>query len=318
MKILITGGAGYLGSVLTHSILDSAIRHQVTVLDNFRHKVPSLSFMTRDPFLNIVKGDVRDHGLMKKLIATHDIVVHLAAIVGAPACKQNEQMAASINVAATMELSKLISREQLFLFPMTNSGYGTGGEEWCTEESPLKPVSAYGIHKVMAETYVLDAGGISFRFATLFGPSFRMRLDLMVNDFVYQASQKRGILLYEPHFRRNFLHVEDAACLFHSTITEWIDNCFPFKGQVFNAGNDECNCTKEELCRLVQQHAERFSWVVADGKDPDQRNYMVSNKKILSEGFWKPKKNLEQGIQELMRTYIMDCFENSGYMWRNA
>jgi nucleoside-diphosphate-sugar epimerase len=299
MKTLIVGGAGYLGSVLTTLLLG---RNQcgVTVLDTFAHG-NTLGHVAGHPELKLVRGDCRDKALMASLLKDHDVIIPLAAVVGAPACEVDPVAAESINHLAIAGLCSMVSKDQKVIMPNTNSGYGIGepGVE-CTEESPLRPISLYGQTKVRAELCVLNAGGVSLRLATLFGMSSRMRLDLLVNDFVYRAVNDRVVVLFESHFKRNYLHVHDAARAFIHAIGA--GGGLP--NGVYNVGLSDANLSKKELCEAIAKHAP-FSFTDAPiGEDPDKRDYVVSNAKIEATGF-KPVWSLDDGIRELINGYAM-------------
>lgn len=297
MKVLITGGAGYLGSVLTHAMLVRGF--EVAVLDNFRHGVASLNHLCSYPKLHIFRGDCRSFG---KEISQFDVLVPLAALVGAPLCDDNPVDAWEINCRAVAELVLNAKPHQIIVYPNTNSGYGIGGQHLCTEGDVLKPLSTYGRSKVKAEAHVLAHPlGVAFRFATLFGASPRMRLDLMVNEFVYQAVRNKSIVLFEQDYRRNFLHVRDAA----EAIIFAIKNIEMMKGQTFNAGNSEANTTKRGVCEEIKRCVPKEDFCIEEasfGTDPDKRDYIVSNEKLEALG-WKPQYSLRDGIEELIRCY---------------
>jgi nucleoside-diphosphate-sugar epimerase len=300
-KILVTGGAGYLGSVLIPMLLERG--HDVTVLDNFRHKQPSLMSWCHNPRLSIVNGDVSQ--VDKVFFRQADIVIPLAALVGAPLCSREPWTARTVNTSEIKFLCSNARPDQVILFPMTNSGYGAGvGEAECTEDSPLTPISLYGQSKVQAEQAVLiHPQGVSFRFATLFGCSPRMRLDLLVNDFTYRAVRDRALTLFEGSFRRNYLHVRDAAELFLFAI----ENAESKKmfGQAYNAGLSSANLSKRELCAKIAEHVPGFVWnEAAVGEDPDKRDYIVSNAKLEALG-WRPQNTLDDGIRELVKSFAM-------------
>lgn len=299
-RVLVTGGAGYIGSVLCGELLREG--YAVTVLDSLVYGQSPLLTLASDPHFNFVKGDVLDERVVKDLVAKHDAVVHLAAIVGAPACKANPTLARLVNLDAVEMLVRHLSTSQKLLFPNTNSGYGIGKkDEECTEDSPLTPVSEYGKQKVAAEKIVLNKNGISFRLATVFGMSPRMRLDLMVNDFTYRAYSDHSIVLFEEHFRRNFIHVRDVANAFVFGLREYER----MKGGVFNVGLSEANLTKRELCERIREHVTDFYIHSAEiGSDPDRRDYIVSNAKIESFGF-RPQHSLDDGITELLKGFPM-------------
>ena len=296
-NILITGGAGYLGSTMVPMFLHAG--HSVTVIDNFLFKQNSLAQVCHKEKFDVVNGDCRDENLLKPL----------AAIVGAPACNRDRIGAESTNLGAIRSLLKLSSKEQRFLTPITNSGYGIGeAGKFCTEETPLNPISWYGKTKVMAEEEAFARGNaISFRLATVFGMSPRMRIDLLVNDFTYRAINDRALVLFESHFKRNFIHVRDVARAF----LHGIDNFGTMKDQAYNVGLSDANLSKWELCEVIKTHVPDFYFVEAEvGEDPDKRDYIVSNAKIEATGF-KPAYGLDQGVPELIKGYRM--IKNSIY-----
>jgi nucleoside-diphosphate-sugar epimerase len=299
VRILCTGGAGYIGSILVPALLEAG--HEVTVLDNFRWGQCSLAHVCHDPALKIVRGDVRDNWLMSVLLNDVDLVMPLAALVGAPLCEADVEGAIGTNFGA---VSWLCDNTDLpIIIPITNSGYGIGepGKE-CTEESPLRPISLYGRTKVQAENAVLDRGNaISLRLATVFGMSPRMRLDLLVNDFVYRAVTDRALVLFEAHFKRNFIHIRDTARAFLHAI----DNFDAMKGRPYNVGLSDANLSKLELCDRIRQHVPAFTFVEAPiGEDPDRRDYVVSNARIEATGF-QTAYSLDDGIIELIKGFRM-------------
>jgi nucleoside-diphosphate-sugar epimerase len=301
MKILITGGAGYIGSVLTPTLLASG--HEVTVLDNFRFRQNSLLDCCHYPGLSLVRGDCRDETLMKRCVARSDLIVPLAALVGAPLCEQDRAAAESTNYEAVAMLCRLAGGEQRIVFPTTNSGYGIGERGVvCTEETPLRPISLYGTTKVRAEEAVLQReNSVSFRLATVFGLSPRMRTDLLVNDFVYRAVTDRAVVVFEGHFKRNYIHIRDVARVFLHAI----DRFEEMKGRAFNVGLDDANLSKLELCAAIQKQVPGFVCLQAPiGKDPDQRDYIVSNARLQATGF-RTEWSLERGITELIKGYTI-------------
>ena len=298
-EILITGGAGYVGSVMTEHFLESGC--SVTVLDDFRYRQTSLLHLCRYKTLRIVRGDVREAGVVKPLIKDADAIIPLAAVVGAPACDRYPQESRSINVGAVKLIDRLRSRDQRVLFPVTNSGYGIGlAGSLCTEKSPLRPISRYGRQKVEAEMALMDSGNaIAFRLATAFGVSPRMRIDLLVNDFTHRALTDGVIVLFEAHFQRNYIHVRDIARVFEFGLK----NFSRMKNEVYNIGLSSANLSKLELCRVIKKHLPQLAIITSEvGKDPDQRNYIVSNEKIEKAGF-RPRYSLDWGIEELIRAY---------------
>lgn len=300
-KILITGGAGYIGSVLTPLLLQEG--HSVTILDNFLFNQPTLLDSCINPNFSAVRGDSRDKNLMTRLMKDADYIIPLAAIVGAPACNLDTIAAVSINLDAIKLILSLRSPNQRIVLPNTNSGYGIGEKgSFCTEESPLQPISLYGRTKVDAERTVLDAGNcITFRLATVFGLSPRMRIDLLVNDFVYRAVNDRAVVIFEGHAKRNYIHIRDVARAFLHAIT----NFEKMQGQPYNVGLSDANLSKLELCDEIRKHIPGFVSLEAPiGEDPDKRDYIVSNEKIEKAGF-KPRYGIHDGIKELMKGYTI-------------
>lgn len=300
-RILVTGGAGYLGSILVPELL--AAGHQVTVLDNFMYKQASLNHVCHNPKFSVVKGDVRIESTLLPLLRETDIVIPLAALVGAPLCKQDPVGATSTNRDAILSMLKHLSPQQLVLMPTTNSAYGSGDENnFCTEESPLNPISQYAIEKVEVEKHLMQhPSAVSFRLATVFGMSPRMRLDLLVNDFTYRAVHDRFVVLFESHFKRNYIHVRDIARVFLHAI----GSAERMTGQIYNVGLSDANVSKGELCERIRQQIPDFTFLEAPvGKDPDQRNYVVSNAKLEATGF-KTSVSLDAGIAELIKGYAM-------------
>jgi nucleoside-diphosphate-sugar epimerase len=300
-RILITGGAGYLGCVLVPTLL--AAGYQVTLLDRFPDGDAVLADCCRYDAFSPVKGDVRDDRLLRKLLAQADIVMPLAALVGAPLCAQNPLDAVAINRDAVIKVLGMLSRNQRLIFATSNSGYGIGEKDrYCTEESPLRPVSLYGTTKVEAERAILDSGnGITLRLATVFGMSPRMRIDLLVNDFTYRAVTDRAVIVFEGHFKRNYIHLRDVAKAFMHAVTNYAG----MNNQPYNVGLSEANLSKLELCAKIKEHVPQFVYVEAPiGEDPDKRDYLVSNAKLEATG-WVPDWPLDRGIRELVRGYTM-------------
>jgi len=307
LSILVTGGAGYLGSMMVPELLRQG--HRVTVLDNFMYRQNSLTTVCADPNFEAVKGDAREESVLKPLVKNADLVIPLAALVGMPLCASDRIGAVAINRDAIITLLRLLSPSQRIIMPITNSGYGIGEKgKLCTEESPLRPISLYGQTKVEAEGAVLDRGNaISFRLATVFGMAPRMRLDLLVNDFVYRAMHDRSLVLFEAHFKRNFLHVRDVARAF----LHGIENFETMRDNAYNVGLSDTNISKLELCQRIKRHLRLFVFPEAlAGEDPDRRDYIVSNEKIEATGF-KCAYSLDMGIVELIKGYAM--IRNSVY-----
>ena len=301
MKILITGGAGYLGSVLTPTLL--AQGHEVTVLDNFYFNQNSLLDCCHHKNFSVVRGDCREEYVVKPLVAKADLIIPLAALVGVPICNTDHIATRTTNQEAVEMICRLASKQQWVIMPVTNSGYGVGEKgKFCTEETPLNPISTYGITKVKAEEAVLSrANSISFRLATVFGTSPRMRVDLLVNDFVYRALHDRAVLIFEGHFKRNYIHIRDVARAFMHGMA----NFEKMKGKPYNVGLEEANMSKLELCAVIQKHLPKFVYVEAPiGEDPDKRDYIVSNARIAGTGF-KPEWSLDAGIVELIKGFTM-------------
>jgi len=297
-KVLVTGGAGYLGSILVPELLDDG--YEVTVIDNFMYKQTSLNHLCANPHFDIVRGDVRVETTMWPLLKKADIIIPLAAYVGAPLCNQDPIGASTTNKDAIFMMLKYLSKNQLVIMPTTNSAYGTG--DYCTEDSPLNPISLYAKDKVEVEKRLMDhPSSISYRLATVFGMSPRMRLDLLVNDFTYRAVNDSALVLFESHFKRNYIHVRDIA----SAFLHAINNYQTMVGEVYNVGLSNANVSKWELCEIIQKQLPNFTFMQAEvGVDPDQRNYIVSNEKIEKAGF-ETKYSLEAGIKELIKGYKM-------------
>ncbi len=308
-NILVTGGAGYIGSIMVPDLLAGG--HKVTVLDNFMFKQTSLNHCAYHPNFNVVKGDIRTKATMESLMKDADVIIPLAALVGAPLCSLDPVGATTTNHDAIALMLKLLSKQQIVLMPTTNSAYGTGDENnFCTEESPLRPISQYAIEKVAIEKELMQhENAISFRLATVFGMSPRMRIDLLVNDFTYRAVNDRFVVLFESQFKRNYVHVRDVSRVFQHALS----NHSKMKGQVYNVGLSDANVSKRDLCDRIHMQLPDFVFIDAPvGKDPDQRNYIVSNAKIEATGF-KPEFSLDRGISELIKGYKMirnSCYGN--------
>ena len=310
-KVLITGGAGYLGSVITELLLQDW--REITILDNMMYNQTSLINFSHYDNFKFINGDVRDRELLKELVITHDVIIPLAAIVGFPACERDKELATQINyehVKFVCELAK--ENNKKVVYPNTNSGYGIGENGVCTEDSPLNPISHYGKTKVEAEKEVLGIGGISLRLATVFGTSPRMRMDLLVNEFVYKALTDKSIVLFEKKFVRNFIHIRDVALVFRKMINQYEQ----WSGMVFNVGLSEANLTKEQLCEAIKDQIPSFQIFYNDNyEDPDKRDYVVSNELLESCG-WRPRYTLEKGIEELIKTYTI-MISNLSSNYRN-
>ena len=304
MNILVSGGAGYLGSVLVPCLL--AEGHKVRVLDNFLYGQTSLLDCCHNPNLEIIRGDIKSEETLLKSLWNMDYIIHLAAIVGMKACDKDPLTAKATILDATVKLATLKSKEQRIIYPCTNSGYGIGQPDkegqlaYCTEETPLNPISLYGRLKVMAESFLMNYDNcISLRLATVFGASPRMRLDLLVNNLVYRAVNDKYVVLYQSHFKRNYIHIRDIAKAFIHCINNW-DR---MKDQVYNVGLSNCNLSKWELCEEIKKHVPDFYFVEAEiGEDIDKRNYIVDNSKIEKTGF-KPDYSLADGIRECIKAY---------------
>jgi nucleoside-diphosphate-sugar epimerase len=307
LNILVTGGAGYLGSIMVPALL--AAGHRVTALDNFMFRQMSLAHVCADPGFDLVRGDARNADALKPLVAKADLVIPLAALVGAPLCDADPLAATTTNRDAVLTLLNLLSPSQRVMMPVTNSGYGVGETgKFCTEESPLKPISLYGRTKVEAEAAVLARGNaISFRLATVFGMAPRMRVDLLVNDFVHRAVNDRAVVLFEPHFKRNYIHIRDVARAF----LHGLNNFDAMKDRPYNVGLSDANLSKWELCGRIQKHLPGFVYLEAPiGEDPDKRDYIVSNERIEGAGY-RPAHSLDDGVVELIKGYRM--LRNAAY-----
>jgi nucleoside-diphosphate-sugar epimerase len=301
-KVLVTGAAGYIGSTLVPALLDAG--YSVTAVDNFMYDQDSLAAVCYHPSFSLVRGDVRSGDVMRPLVKNADIIIPLAALVGAPLCDRDPIAATTTNKDAIVNMLPWLSRDQMVLLPITNSGYGIGeAGKYCTEETPIKPISLYGRDKVAVEQTLLERhpSAISFRLATVFGISPRMRLDLLVNDFTYRAYTDRFIVLFESHFKRNYIHVRDVARVF----LHGIEHFERMKGGPYNVGLSDANLSKRELCERIQAHLPSFVFIEsAIGTDPDKRDYIVSNEKIERTGY-RPAYSLDDGIRELIKGFAM-------------
>ena len=308
MKILVTGGAGYLGSLLIPLILKN-YKCNLTIIDNLSFGISPILYFLADPKVNFIYGDVRDEELMQNEVKKHDIIIHLAAIVGFPACKKDPTAATTINRDASLSIFKKISKNQNLIYASTGSSYGKVAGI-CDENSPINPLTLYGSTKAVAEKAALEVGGIGLRFATVYGISPRMRLDLLINDFVFQAIHNKHLILFEGHFRRTFIHIRDIV----DSIIFSVDNFEKMKGKAFNIGTSKGNFTKYEIADLIKKKVDFFLYKSDEGHDPDERDYEVSYDRIEKLGF-SCKINIDQGIDELIKTLPHIKIQNP---WRNA
>ncbi len=318
MNILVTGAAGYLGSALCPVLL--AAGHSVITVDSFRYgpqQATTLAACCANPNFELHRIDVRNHAAMRPFLKRVDIVIPLAALVGAPLCAAFPEEAREVNEEAIRFISQSLSADQLLIFPNTNSGYGVmspGSNAQLDEDSPLNPISVYGRTKCKAEEYVLwRENSVIFRLATVFGASPRMRTDLMLNDFVLRAARDRSVVLFEPNARRNFVHVRDVADAFLWAIRAMSEKRIVsgnfgnyehlgLEHRVFNLGHDGTNVTKAELCAKIAEHVPGFKWYEGAGSDPDKRDYLVSNARLRAAGF-EARRTLGDGIIELLKLY---------------
>jgi nucleoside-diphosphate-sugar epimerase len=298
MNIIITGGAGYIGSELTEYLLKDG--HKVVCYDNLMFDPTSLLRYTNNPNFSFIKGDVRDLNLLKKAIAKSDVIIPLAALVGFPVCRDNPKDAKEINHEVNAWIAKNKSKDQLVIYPCTNSGYGVGQSgKFCTEESPLRPISLYGKTKVAGELeYKNVENHITFRLATVFGPSSRMRTDLLVNNFVLKSLREKLLVLYECKFMRNYIHLHDVCRSFKFVIDNW-KSC---KNETYNVGNDLLNMNKLQLAEKIKEHVDIEIMFSEFTKDLDKRDYIVSSQKFYDKGF-KCKYDLDCGIKQLITAY---------------
>ena len=299
MKILITGAAGYLGSMMVPRLLEEG--HEITAVDNFMYDQSSLLDCSASEKLTVIRGDARDRSLIAREIKKADLIIPLACLTGAPLCAKDPVAAETVNLGAVRLILELRAPHQKIIYPTTNSGYGIGEKNVaCDEKSPLRPISLYGRLKVNAEKAILDSGNaITLRLATVFGTSPRMRLDLLVNDFVYRATHDGFLVLFEAHLKRNYIHVRDVARAFIHSLNHFEE----MKNEPYNVGLSDCNISKLELCQEIKKELPKFYFVEAEvGEDPDKRDYVISNAKIEAMGF-KPAFSLQQGIRELIKGY---------------
>ena len=311
-KVLITGGAGYLGSILTQHLLDNGKLpfrnvYRVDVMDNLMYEQTSLLHLCSDERFRFIQHDVTDFGFLKSIVSAYDVVIPLAAIVGGPACDKNKELATKVNFEQIKCIVDNLRDDQKLIMPNTNSQYGSS-KEIITEESPFNPLSHYAVTKCDAEDYIMNSGnGVCLRLATVFGSSPRMRTDLLVNDFVHKALVDGYIILFESHFKRNYIHVKDIA----NTFLFCIENYDKMKGDVFNVGLSDANLSKLELAETVKKYIHNFVIKEDDYKtDFDNRDYIVSNEKLENLG-WKPKYTIEDGINELIYAYQMIIKHNN-------
>ena len=311
MRILITGGAGYLGSTITRRLIE---KHEVIVYDNLMYNQTSLVDLSHHPNFTFHYGDVREWSKLKYIVEQCDVIIPLAALVGFPSCEKDKELATSVNFTQIQNIVDVLTNDQKILFPNTNSGYGTRGDGMVTEEDELTPISHYGVTKCDAEDYILEnSNGIIFRLATVFGSSSRMRLDLLVNEFVYKLLTDKYITIFEKTFVRNFIHIQDVANVFEFMI----DNYDKHQGEIYNVGLSDTNINKQQLVERIQKCIPNTSVTYSDYyEDPDKRDYIVSNEKIESTG-WKPQYSLDEGIKELIEAYKMIVPQESSH-YRNA
>ena len=312
MRILITGGAGYLGSVITRQLL---LHHTVTVIDNLMYNQTSLLDLFGKPGFKFIYGDVRDTNLLLKQVKEHDVIIPLAAIVGFPSCEKDKQLATDVNFNQIKNIVDNLSPHQQILYPNTNSGYGSRTNKGEVDETnSLTPISHYGITKCDSENYIKDnSNGLTFRLASVFGVSSRMRLDLLVNEFVYKLLTDKYITIFEKEFVRNFIHIQDVASVFNYMCIKYDE----YHNQIFNVGLSDTNINKKQLVERIQKYIPDTEVTYSDYfVDPDKRDYIVSNKKIESTG-WSPNFSLDDGIQELIKAYQMIVPHESSH-YRNA
>jgi len=302
-KILITGGAGYIGSMLSTRLL--SLGHQVTIVDLLKYDKGSLNHLYFNKNFKLIKDDVRKKNLIKALAKKNDFIIPLAALVGAPLCEKNKKDAISTNLGTIKTLCEIVTKKNKVIYLTTNSGYGIGEKgKYCDENSPLNPISLYGRTKCDGEDLVREKikNHVCFRLATVFGHSYRMRSDLLVNNFVNTAIKKKKLTLFEPHFRRNFIHVRDVV----NAIVYTMNNFHKLKNDVYNLGLSSANISKIMLAKKIKKQYKKLNIkIVTNRKDPDKRDYFVSNKKIEKKGF-KARISLDDGISELIQIFTND------------
>ena len=302
-KILITGGAGYIGSMLSTRLL--SLGHQVTIVDLLKYDKGSLNHLYFNKNFKLIKDDVRKKNLIKALAKKNDFIIPLAALVGAPLCEKNKKNAISTNLGTIKTLCEIVTKKNKVIYLTTNSGYGIGEKgKYCDENSPLNPISLYGRTKCDGEDLVREKikNHVCFRLATVFGHSYRMRSDLLVNNFVNTAIKKKKLTLFEPHFRRNFIHVRDVV----NAIVYTMNNFHKLKNDVYNLGLSSANISKIMLAKKIKKQYRKLNIkIVTNRKDPDKRDYFVSNKKIEKKGF-KARISLDDGISELIQIFTND------------
>ena len=302
-KVLITGGGGYIGSMLSTELLKDG--HEVTIIDLMKYDKGSLNHLYFHKNFKLINKDIRNLKIMKRLVANHEFIIPLAALVGAQLCEKYKKEAIDINYKAIKSLAKMMTARNKIIYLTTNSGYGIGEKnKYCDENSPLKPISLYGRTKCDSEEEIVSnlKNYICFRLATVFGFSYRMRSDLLVNNFVYTAIKKKKLTIFEPHFRRNFIHIRDVV----EGIKYSMKNFNKLKSNVYNLGLSSANISKLMLAKKIKKQIKSLKiQIVTNMKDPDQRDYFVSNKKIEKKGF-KAKISLDLGIKELINLFEVD------------
>lgn len=309
-KILITGGAGYIGTVLANELSLLSDVSEIVIYDNLMYKQSGVFALLSNSKIKFIYGDVREYDKFEKEILKADVIFPLAAIVGFPACERDKQLASQINSKQIQFIMGAKSYHTKVILPNSNSGYGVGESgKLCTEESPLRPISAYGTTKCEGESYAIDGGAVALRLATVFGPSYRFRKDLLVNDFVQRAMVDKFIVLFEASFKRNFIHIKDVV----SAMILMMNNYEKYQGQVFNVGLSSANLSKMELCEKIKEQIPSFVIKTDDfAKDLDKRDYVVSNEKLEKTG-WKAATSIEQGISELIKCLPVIIHTNTQY-----